>query len=692
MPANRFQTSSRGLITLFNTGSLGTLSDRELLECFRAEPGAAAQDAFRILVERHGPMVLGLCRSLVRDQHEAEDAFQATFLVLVRKVASIERRDTVAPWLYGVASRVARRARTRLIRRQKLELPVTAEIPARDREVSDANSTEQLLHQEIARLPESFRKPIVLCCLQGLSYDLAARTLGLKEPTLRGRLERARKRLATRLRARGVPAVLGVPALESVRGGMPPLPPTLIESTVVFSTRWSSVTGLLGGGAVVPASISALAQGVIESMFVQTIRVAAVGLLAAGAIGSIVLAQQGTGRSPDGGAPAVVGTDGVRAEEARITRNQPQEDRAGIASVDERSEKTSLDKPAGHVTSVDYETREVQVSIDRHMGARPQMKMAVIDSRSPATATGKRKGSIELTSVGDTYSHARIIKTDNPIEPIRVGDIVYSPAWSPNRPTRFALVGKIDMNRDSKDDREELKRMIQEAGGEIEFDLPPIAVGKEKGQLSPRIDWYVVDDRPPPRGPQATPEQRVREVTKEARLNGIRPMTIARLLASLGHDMNAPVRGQAEVPDVGAQADKNASRARDVRIRQRLDMDIDADFPKSGTLATLLKHIKKVTTDATFPGIPIYVDPIGLAETNLNMETEIKLDYKSLPIQQNIKMALTYALRAHGLSYEVRDGFLMISSRTGILESRVEEIDRKLDQVLDALRRLAPAK
>ena len=107
------------------------------------------------------------------------------------------------------------------------------------------------------------------------------------------------------------------------------------------------------------------------------------------------------------------------------------------------------------------------------MGARPQMVMSIFDARSPGIPTEKPKGTIELTKVGDRFSIARIVKTMNPIDPIRTGDIVYSAAWSPNNPTRFALVGKIDVNRDGRDDREELKRMIQEAGGVVDFDLPP---------------------------------------------------------------------------------------------------------------------------------------------------------------------------------------------------------------------------
>src|SRR5262249_30226136 len=157
---------------------------------------------------------------------------------------------------------------------------------------------------------------------------------------------------------------------------------------------------------------------------------------------------------------------------------------------------------------------------------------------SPGIPTEKPKGTIELTKVGEQFSVARIIKTMSPIDPIRAGDIVYSPAWSPNLPMRFALVGKMDVNRDGRDDREELKRMIQEAGGVVDFDLPPMDVGRETGKLTPRIDWYVIDDRIPFREVygkklsdqslmlQTKMEQRMGEVIKEARLDGIRPMPI----------------------------------------------------------------------------------------------------------------------------------------------------------------------
>ncbi len=233
-----------------------------------------------------------------------------------------------------------------------------------------------------------------------------------------------------------------------------------------------------------------------------------------------------------------------------------------LRDLNEQKE-TILDRPDGYVTYVDYERREVLVNVTSRQGARPQQKLTIFDAASPGIPTEKPKGTIMLTKVGAQFSVAQIVKTNDPIDPIRVGDIVYSPAWSPNVPMRFALVGKMDVNRDDRDDREELKRMIQEAGGVVDYDLPPADVGKETGSLSPRIDWYVIDKRIPLRQVfnqksaetdtrKAALDKRVGEVIKDARINGIRPMLIERLLAYLGYDMNAPVVGRAEGIDNNA--------------------------------------------------------------------------------------------------------------------------------------------
>jgi hypothetical protein len=228
----------------------------------------------------------------------------------------------------------------------------------------------------------------------------------------------------------------------------------------------------------------------------------------------------------------------------------------------ERKE-TILDSPDGYITYYDPQRGEVRTNLTRRMGVRPQMNFTIFDRNAPGIPTDKPKGSIELTYVTDSYSIGRVVKTFNPIDPLRTGDIVYSPAWSPNEPMRFALIGKMDVNRDGKDDRADLKRMIESAGGIVDYDLPPPEAGKESGTLTGRDAWYVFDDRMPyvlefKTGEGGTSTEQVEflkkqsEAIKEARLNGVRPMAIGRLLSYLGYDYQAAVRGRAEAVDTGA--------------------------------------------------------------------------------------------------------------------------------------------
>ncbi len=410
-------------------------------------------------------------------------------------------------------------------------------------------------------------------------------------------------------------------------------------------------------------------------MFLQTIRASAAALLTVAAIGTVVVAQQGKGQPTGAAAPAAI---------ARDRQDEP------IKPQDEKI----VDQPSA-VTYVDYEAKEVLLSITKGMGARPQMKLSIRDAHEKQGTLPTPKGIIELTSVDERSSKARIIKTTNAINPIQVGDIAFSPLWSPNGPTRFALLGKIDLNRDGNDDRNELKRLIQEAGGVIDFDLPAPEIDKQSGTLTPRIDWYVTDDRPPlrdlvqrPNGVTPAKEagftDRVRAAVREARLSGIRPMPIAKLVAYLGLDENAKAAERPASNGPAAQAAKDPLPDANARIRQRLDMVVGADFPKVASIETLLKTIKKITADETYSGIPIFVDPAGITDAKVTMASEVV----DIPGQQPIRIVLSDSLRSLGLMYDVRDGFLMISSRTAILEHRVEEIDRKLDRVIEMLGRL----
>src|SRR5262245_29861794 len=163
-------------------------ADRELLAEFIGRRDALA---FEQIVRRHGPMVLGVCRRVTGNQADADDAFQAAFLVLVHKARTVEPGHLLGPWLYGVAYRTAMKAKSTAARRRARETPLPDELYAGETR-DDREELASRLDCEIQRLPERYRAPVVLCELQGLSYHEAANRLAVKEGTLAGRLSRAR--------------------------------------------------------------------------------------------------------------------------------------------------------------------------------------------------------------------------------------------------------------------------------------------------------------------------------------------------------------------------------------------------------------------------------------------------------------------------------------------------------------------
>ena len=228
---------------LFRFGVAGHLGDEELLGRFVGAGGLdrdeSAEAAFAALVERYGPMVLGVCRRVLGDRHEAEDAFQAVFLVLARKAASIARRQQLANWLYGVACRTALDARARAIRRQARERKAYAMSPSEVNPADEVDLDElrSILDEELARLPERYRGAVVLCELDGLSRHAAAQRLGIPEGTLSSRLARAKELLRERLKRRGlVPSAITLSAALAPEARALLIPPALAGSTIEAAT------------------------------------------------------------------------------------------------------------------------------------------------------------------------------------------------------------------------------------------------------------------------------------------------------------------------------------------------------------------------------------------------------------------------------------------------------------------------
>ena len=291
------------LRTLFNVGAIGALSDGQLLERFATGRGEPRELAFAALVERHGPFVLRVCRSVLRDEDAAEDAFQATFLALARKAGSLWAQDSLAPWLHQAAYRAAVHDRSATIRRRSHEHAAAALRPESVAPPHHANDDdlEKIIHEEIDRLPGRFRVAVVLCDLEGRTHEQAARHLGCAVGTVKSRLARGRKRLRGRLVRRGVAPAPALAAASAGGAARAAVPTGLAESTVVYAATASAV----------PTSVAVITEGVLISMFLSKVKLVmtAAAVVAALAAGAVALAQSGIGRPKDGtGKPQHVGS------------------------------------------------------------------------------------------------------------------------------------------------------------------------------------------------------------------------------------------------------------------------------------------------------------------------------------------------------------------------------------------------
>jgi RNA polymerase sigma factor (sigma-70 family) len=280
------------LHTLFDLGTTGGLTDGKLLEWYTSGAGEAAEAAFAALVERHGPMVFRVCRAILHDEDAAHDAFQATFLVLVRRARVLWTRDSLAPWLHQVAYRVAQATRLAAIRRQHHERK-RADLRAQAVRGDDDDRADRarLIHEELGRLPEHQRAVIVLCDLEGLTQQQAARQLGWPLGTVQSRLARGRRRLRDRLVRHGLAPSAGLlGGADAARAATGAVPAWLMETTA--RAAHALRTGGATAGAV-PAAVAQLVEGELRTMFlIQARRIAAVLLvLGAAAAGAAVLAR-----------------------------------------------------------------------------------------------------------------------------------------------------------------------------------------------------------------------------------------------------------------------------------------------------------------------------------------------------------------------------------------------------------------
>jgi RNA polymerase sigma factor (sigma-70 family) len=261
MPTVRDEPVLRFIRKIAVREQFARLADGELLKRFVE---SRDEEAFAVIVRRHGLMVLRVCLQLLGNEHDAEDAFQATFLVLAGKAASVKKQESVGSWLFGVASHAAADLKRKHARRRSHETQARQGSVTDPLSVITLREAQTILNEELARLPEKYRAPLVLCSLEGLTKDEAARQLGMPSGKLKDRLEQARKRLRVRLASRGL-TLSGafVASVFSEQLSTAAIPAGLLNSTVQAAT---SVAAGSAVGSVVSAKVAILAEGVLKTM------------------------------------------------------------------------------------------------------------------------------------------------------------------------------------------------------------------------------------------------------------------------------------------------------------------------------------------------------------------------------------------------------------------------------------------
>lgn len=587
---------------LFGVGTVSGMSEGQLLTRF-VEKGDEA--AFESLVGRFGPMVMGVCRRWIDDPHVVDDAFQATFLVLVRRAGSIRDRDLLGNWIYGVALRVAKKSRADLVRRRSREnegADLMAGPLAVPPELEDPD-LGPILHEELARLPEKYRAPVVLCYLDGRTHEEAARLLRWPVGTVKGRLSRAKELLRGRLGRRGVTASTTVLAASLARTATAVVPPLLLDQTV------KAAMALAAGGAVVAGLASAgavaLSERVVTGMILSKMKVLATTAVLAGTlgIGVGVMARQGFGPAQDEGrttkqtdVKTVIQSghaDPVpRTNEKVTTETTKSADLPGLTTAETSRPARRL--PSG-LEGPDYLTGLLK--------SEPPVK----DLPTPKALADRRveMARADFNRLAMAYSHGAI-RLDSLVEAAK--DLTQA--------RLAATEDQADRARAVEDQVRVLRALVKEE--------PAMANFRSEGEPHPRAAELALVDA---------------EI----------------LLHQVRGGMNVAARSQPG----GLLEEDEDDLARNEALRQILNRPLSMPFPNETPLEEVLKYIRTATMGEKMQnGIPIYVDPKGLEDVEKTMASPITFQMEDV----KLKTSLRLILKQLGLGYYLREGMVIVTS------------------------------
>lgn len=516
-------------------------SDGALLRFFLEKRDEAA---FAELVARFGPMVYGVAMRILHHQHAAEDAFQATFMILARDAKKIRSPDSIGAWLHGTAIRVAKTALKRRLREETLKEPTEI---VDNSLLFDINKkfNEQLLDEELLRLPEVYRASLVLHFLEGKTCKETAFALGISVGAVRGRLQRGKRELRLRLLRRGVELSVVVASMS------------LWQSVAQASIHTSLSTSTTAGGMATlqgtpypwvcsPEAVKILTQDIVmlTKGKILTTSVLLFSTITVGLFSSGPAISQEKIDHPKSHLEVVAGEIDTEVAD-QVTEEEAKSKLTELNTSDEKEAKEAVEKPDGIIVRVDPVTRRVWIDLGSEDRLRPKISFSVYPQKQIDLGKNKKdiKAKIEVTKIINNHlAEARVIQEDFD-RPIQEGDLVDSPIFTPGQIEFFSFIGTFDFDRDGQSDREILHDVLANAGAEIELEVSDQGNRiPEKGVMTQKSKFLVIGEIPIPNAKFPVRAAEVLKIIdesnalrKEALKKGIRVVTLKDFLNYIGY-------------------------------------------------------------------------------------------------------------------------------------------------------------
>jgi RNA polymerase sigma factor (sigma-70 family) len=716
---------------LFLEGTSIGSSEGELLDRFVR---ARDESAFEALVARHGPMVLGVCRHLLRDPNDVDDAFQATFLVLVRKAATLRQCDLLANWLYGVAMRVAMRARSQAARRmgrfgsqgaiEKLAAADDLGCSAYNSAMPVEREPEPWLHQEVSHLPEKYRTPVVLCYFEGLTHDEAASRMGCPLGTVKGRLSRARDLLRRRLTRRGVALSAAAIASQLAAPHAQAAVPAALEMATMRAAlaQISSAGASLAWGSSISIPVTALTEGVLHTMIWNQVKLAAGAICVAGTLtaGAVVGASQLTGRGGDA-RETIVAAQTSKASTAK-GGGSAGKSASAAAGLAEKSVSPDL------LSQINGANRkfEMMLARERNLSGTDVNRMSswsnLIMSADLVLATGAEDRAAARKAHRDRLKKLQeAIKTQPASDQNQTVNAHYAQEQldeaqyflehGENQGSAPGMVGQMrNMMRPNgmagmmggstnglsgrgatKTAGSRLSQFNDDPGGGAPAGGPGIPASPAAGGSIAAQAGMA-----PPAGSERGAAMGGMSGGTSAMGSGSGGMTggmsgSMSAMGGMGGSMSAmsnkggpggrnPRALYLSIVTTASELAIEDKNPKSAQIRKKLEEPISMSFNEETPLEDVLKYIRQATTSKTYSGIPIYIDPQGLSDAGITMASTVRhMDLEGIPLKTTLRLML----RQLGLAFCLRDGVLMISSPQFIVDELMEA-KAELDSGVDA--------